>query len=66
MEGEDMAKMKLIDKEILNDLETKRQRLFEIRKPGNRPLDRRHVQLTDKIDEMAKKRVKSGRRKHAK
>lgn len=57
--------MKQIDQEILNDLEIKRQRLFEIRKPGNRPLDRRHIQLTEKIDEMIRKRMK-GRRKPGK
>ena len=57
-----MMKMKLIDKEILNDLERKRQRLFDVRKPRNRQADRRYIQLTDKIDEMTRKRMK-GRRK---
>ena len=50
--------MKQIDQEILSDLNTKRLRLFEIRKKGNRPLDRRHTQLTEKIDEMTRKRMK--------
>lgn len=56
-----------IEKEILNELETKRVRLFEVRTKGNRSLNRRHIQLTEKIDEMTRKRMRPGsKRQHGK
>lgn len=58
--------MKQIEKEILNDLEMKRVRLFEVRKKGCRSLDRRHVQLTETIDELTRKHMKRSCRKPAK
>jgi len=58
--------MKQIENEILNDLEEKRCRLFEIRTPKTRKLNRWYVQLTDTIDELKRKHVKKSLRKHAK